>query len=259
MLENSLKTRLRRGETVLSGWLHVASSFSAELMARQGFDVLVLDAQHGMLDFADAVSMVQGAQLGGARAMARVAGLDAGVIAKFLDAGCEGIICPMVNTRGDAEAFVRACRYPPLGARSYGPTRAALHYGSTYPEHANELVLTLAMIETAEGYVNLESILETPGLDGIFVGPGDLNQSLYGRSIIDSEAPEFLEILERIVVKTRERGLHAGLFCGGIAYAQRMVDMGFNFVNVSADSRLLAASASAVVNAFRASETKVGY
>ena len=98
----------------------------------------------------------------------------------MLDAGCYGIICPMVNSRAECEAFVQACRYPPQGYRSFGPTRATLYAGKDYAPNANATVLTFAMIETKQALDNLDAILSVPGLDAIYVGPADLSQSLGG-------------------------------------------------------------------------------
>src|SRR5690606_16709402 len=107
------------------------------------------------------------------------------ILMKMLDAGCYGLICPMVNTREEAERFVGACRYPPRGYRSSGPIRASIYGGADYSEKANDTILIFAMIETKEALDNLEEIMTTPGLDGVYVGPSDLTISLGGKAGLD--------------------------------------------------------------------------
>src|SRR3712207_138583 len=126
---------------------------------------------------------------------ARVNWNDPGTIMKLLDAGCYGVICPMIEGRADAEAFVGACRYPPEGYRSYGPFRASLYGGPDYAANANETVVTMAMIETRAALDDLDGILSVPGLDAVFVGPSDLGQSLGFGPGMDREEPELVEAI----------------------------------------------------------------
>ncbi len=248
MLENPLRSIWANDAVVINGWLHIPSSFASEVMAHQGWDSLTLDAQHGPFEFSSALGMIQAIQTTPTAVVARVAWNDPGAIMKYLDAGVHAIICPMVNTRQECEAFVGACRYPPQGFRSYGPTRAALHFGAEYAASANGFVVTMPMIETAQALENLEQILDVPGVDAIFVGPGDLGQALYGQAQIDRDTPEFITTLERIAKTARARNINAGIFTGGSAYAKRMIELGYNFVTVSSDARLMAVGAKHVLN-----------
>lgn len=257
MLRNSVKTLWDEDLAATSGWLHLGHPFAAELMSAQGFDAIVVDHQHAPYGMDTALSLISAISRSTAAPMARVAWNDPAEIMKFLDAGALGIICPMVGTAQQALDFVGACRYPPLGYRSYGPTRAALIHGTEYGSHANNAVLTMAMIETAEGLANLDAILETPQLDGIFVGPSDLNQSLGNGAKLDSLEPGFLAILERIVVKTRAAGKQAGIFCGSASYAVSMQRLGYRFLVLSSDSRMLAAAARAALETFKAGSSTV--
>lgn len=251
MLENLIQLQLAKDQAVSVGWLHLGHPFVAELLAAQGFDALVVDYQHAPYGMDTALSLVAAVSKSTAVPLVRSSWNDAAEIMKFLDAGALGVICPMVNSALEAQAFVAACRYPPRGIRSYGPTRAALIHGSTYGKNADNAVLTLAMIETKAGFENLDSILETPELDGIFVGPSDLNQSLGNGAKLDSLEPEFLNILERIAVKTRNAGKQVGIFCGSAEYALQMQQLGYRFLVLSADSRLLAAAAKSTLEAFK--------
>ena len=247
MRENRLKTIWREGGTIVNGWLHVPSSFSAEVMAHAGLDSLTIDMQHGPVDYGRLVPMLQAISTTDTVPVVRVPWHDPGLIMQVLDAGCYAVICPMISTRGQAESFVGACRYPPAGYRSYGPYRAALYGGEDYTDHADETIVTIAMIETREALDNLEGILDVTGLDAVFVGPSDLGQSLgYGPGV-DREEPEVVEAMGRVLAAATERGLAAGIFTGSSGYASRMVEKGFSFVNVSTDVRLMAGAAAEIV------------
>jgi 4-hydroxy-2-oxoheptanedioate aldolase len=261
LLENPLRTIWANNRVVINGWLHIPSSFASEVMAHQGWDSLTLDTQHGSYDFSSAVGMIQAIQTTSTPVVVRVSWNEPGAIMKYLDAGVHAIICPMVNTPAECEAFVQACRYPPLGFRSYGPTRAALHFGPKYAASANGFVVTMPMIETAQALENLEQILDVPGVDAIFVGPGDLGQALYGQAQIDRETPDFLVTLERIAKTARAKNIGAGIFTNSSAYAKKMIEIGYNFVTISSDARLLAGAAKQVLNEIKndSGQAKSGY
>jgi len=163
---------------------------------------------------------------------------------KILDAGCYGIICPMVSNRKEAEKFIQACQYPPNGYRSFGPIRASIYGGSDYAKHADKEILKLAMIETKEALEKLDEILDTPNLDGIYIGPADLSLAVGEEPGFDK--PEntraFKEIL-RVLESAKKRNLFTGIHNGSAEYAQKMIDKGFNLVTVGSDSRYIAAGA----------------
>lgn len=253
MFRNRLRQIWAEGRSVLNGWLSIGNGFTAEIMAAQGYDALTIDAQHGALDTSDILPMLQAMQAAQVTPLVRVPWRDPGPIMKALDAGAQGIICPMVNSTAEAEEFVSYCRYPPKGQRSYGPSRASFAYGG-YDLSANEEVLTLAMIETAEGIANLDAILATEGLDGIYIGPADLTLSTQGGRLapgFDREEPEMLALIQDILARCKAAGRRAGLHCGTPAYAARAVGWGFDLTTVSGDTRLLASAAQASVKAWR--------
>ncbi len=231
----------------MNGWLHVPSSFSAEVMAHAGLDSLTIDMQHGPVDYGNLVPMLQAISTTDTVPVVRVPWHDPGLIMQVLDAGCYAVICPMISTREQAESFVGACRYPPAGYRSYGPYRAALYGGEDYTDHADETIVTIAMIETREALENLDDILDVTGLDAVFVGPSDLGQSLGHGPGMDREEPEVVEAMDRVLASATERGLAAGIFTGSTGYATHMVEKGFRFVNVSTDAQLLARAAAEAV------------
>lgn len=254
MTPNTLKSLWAAGKPTINGWCSIGNAFTAEIMAAQGFDSVTIDMQHGALDYSNLLPMFQAMRASGAVLMARVPWNEPGIIMKALDAGAYGIICPMVNSAEEAARFVSYLRYPPLGQRSFGPTRVSFAAGANYAAEANDNILAFAMIETAEGMENLDAIAATKGLDGIYVGPADLTLSLtQGRLApgFDREEPEMIAALHCIVAACKRHGLRAALHCGTLDYAARAIGWGFDMATVGGDSRFLAAGAGAAVAGFR--------
>jgi 4-hydroxy-2-oxoheptanedioate aldolase len=249
-----LRTIWSEGRASLNGWCSIGNPFTAEIMAAGGFDSLTVDMQHGALDYADLLPMLQAMRASGATLLARIPWLDAGQVMRALDAGVMGVICPMIGTAEQAARLVSYMRYPPDGVRSYGPTRAVFAHGGDYAASANARVLAFAMIETAEGLANLDSIAGTPGLDGIYVGPNDLTLSVSeGRLAagLDREEPEIQAHLRAIAAACRRHGRIAAIHCGTAAYAARAIGWGYRMTTVGGDVRFLSAGAAEAVAAFR--------
>ena len=244
MKKNKLKELFKSGKPIINSWLSVPSSFSAEIMANQGWDSVTIDMQHGLIDYPNAVSMLQSISTTETTPLARVNWNEPGQIMKILDAGCYGVICPMVSNRNEAEKFVQACQYPPKGYRSYGPIRASIYGGSDYAKHADNEILKLAMIETKEALEKLNEILDTPNLDGIYIGPADLSLSVGEEPGFDKpeNSKAYSEIL-RILEAAKKRKLLTGIHNGTPEYAKKMIDKGFNLVTVGSDSRYIASGA----------------
>jgi len=250
LLARHLRTLWSAGGTVLNGWLHLPDALAAEVMARAGWDSLTVDLQHGMSGDAAALSMLQAITGTAVVPLVRVPGLDPERIMRMLDWGFLGVICPMVETAAQARALVQACRYPPHGDRSFGPTRAALIYGPEYGAWADAEVLIFAMIETVRGLENLDEILATPGLSGIYVGPGDLGQTMGIGAKLDRDDADFLETLRDLAQRTTARGLIPGVFAVSPAYGHRMAGFGYRLITLSSDFRLLNTGARQSVNEF---------
>ena len=244
MRKNKLKELFKAGKPIINGWLAVPSSFSAEVMANQGWDSLTIDMQHGLLDYPNAINMLQAISTTETTPMARVNWNEPGQIMKILDAGCYGIICPMISNRREAENFIQACQYPPKGYRSFGPIRASIYGGGDYVKHADQEILKLAMIETKEALEKLDEILDTPNLDGVYIGPADLSLAVGEEPGFDKDenTKAYKEIL-RILEATKKRNLLAGLHNGTAEYAEKMLEKGFNLVTVGSDSRYISAGA----------------
>jgi 4-hydroxy-2-oxoheptanedioate aldolase len=258
MRENSLKAIWARGEAVVNGWLSIPSSFSAEVMAHQGFDSLTVDMQHGVIDYQAAVTMLQAISTTPTMPLARVPWNDPAHLMKVLDAGVYGVICPMISTREQAEALVQACKYPPRGFRSWGPVRASLYAGADYGDHANAEVVVMPMIETAEALKNLDEILSVPGVDAIYVGPSDLSLALGYKPRLDQTDAGVVEAQKKIVATCQKHGVVAGIHNNSAAYALRMIEQGYRFVTVASDSRVMAVKAAEEVAAVRQTGVKAG-
>jgi 4-hydroxy-2-oxoheptanedioate aldolase len=230
---DTLRSRWAAGEVTFGAWLSVPSPVSAEAAARVGFDYVCVDTQHGAIDYQVAVHMIQAIILGGSRPIVRVPWNEQGVIGKMLDAGATGIVVPMVNTAQEARDVVRACRYPPLGARSFGPVMASMR-NARHELEANDQVATIPMIETVEAVANLEEILAVPGVDAVYVGPADLSLSLGLPAANNDGKPEFDAALVRIVGACRAAGVVPGIHASA-ALAEPRASAGFAMVTVSAD------------------------
>jgi 4-hydroxy-2-oxoheptanedioate aldolase len=251
MRPNRLRQIWKDGGAAVNGWLQIPHGFAAEIMAAQGWDSLTVDLQHGPVGYDVALTMLQAFSSSDVTPLARVPWNEPGIIMKMLDAGCYGIICPMINTPEEAKRFVGACRYPPAGYRSFGPTRVSFYAGADYAPNANETVIALAMIETMQAIQNLDAILDTPGLDGVYVGPADLSQSLTGKPGVDHKEPRMVELLDQILEGCNKRGLIAGINVASTDYACHIIEKGYRFVTIQADGRLLATAANEAIKAVK--------
>ena len=211
-----MKSRLREtwdsGKPALNGWLGIPSTFSAEIMSHQDFDSITIDLQHGLTDYSIAVPMMQAMSASDATMLCRVPWLEAGIIMKLLDAGAMGIICPMINSREEAEEFVGATLYSPDGYRSSGPVRANIIH-SDYHNSANDQIISLAMIETEQAVENAEAICSTPGLTGIYVGPSDLAISMGEDPGLDRKPGKVYDAIQHVLKTAKAAGIRAGLHC----------------------------------------------
>ena len=242
MRENAVKRLWQQDKPALGGWLSIPSSFSAEIMASQELDWLCVDTQHGVIGYDAAVPMLQAMSASKVTPIVRVPWNEPSIIMKMLDAGAYGVIVPLVNDRAQAEAAAAACRYPPRGIRSYGPTRASYYAGFDYFAHANDEVLCIPQIETVEALENLDDILSVPGIDACYIGPMDLSISMGITPEMDGEAPQYAEARRRIVEACRRHGVIAGVNSTARTAAKRIED-GFRFVLVTGDAGGLARAA----------------
>jgi len=253
MRENRLRALWQKDQAAVNGWLAIGNSFSAETMAHQGWDTLTIDLQHGVIDYQAMLPMLQAISTTPTVPIVRVPWLEPGIIMKSLDAGAYGLICPMVNSREDAQKFVAWSSYAPKGTRSFGPIRALLYGGADYPTHANNSIVRFAMIETAQALDNLDAIMSVEGLDAIYIGPSDLSLALGCRPVFDDVDPPVAQAIDHILERATAHGIMAGVHNGIAEGALARIAKGFRFVTVSSDARLMAAGSQQVLAKMRAS------
>lgn len=253
MRENHVLRRWRAGEATLGGWLAIGNAYTAELMGMLGFDWLAIDLQHGQIGFDDLHQLLPAISATPALPLVRVPWNAPDQIMKALDAGAFGVIVPMVNSAAEARAAVAACRYPPLGQRSFGPIRAALHAGRGYAREANSQLACVVMIETAEALAAIDEILAVEGIDAIYIGPSDLGLSRGRSPRGDDDDPEHLADVAHILAAARRHGVAAGIHCSSLEFAQRWLEAGFVMVTVGSDSGFLSRAAAADLAAARRS------
>ena len=246
-----LHDRWAAGKPALNGWCSIPSTVTAEIMSNHDYDSLTIDLQHGLVDYQTALTMLQAMNASGITPMARVPWNEPGIIMKLLDAGCLGIICPMINTAEDAAAFVGAMRYAPDGYRSSGPTRAIMVHGADYHHQANETLVSMAMIETVEAFGNVDAICATEGLTGLYVGPSDLAVSMGHNPGLDRQEEDVDAAIGKILETAKKHGLKAGIHCGSPDYLKSAYERGFDFVTIASDIRLIGQAIAMNINAIR--------
>jgi 4-hydroxy-2-oxoheptanedioate aldolase len=240
---NKIKEMWRAGQYVTMGWLSISHGFTAEIMARQGFDTLCIDMQHGTTEMNEVWPMLQAISQTDTVPVVRVPWNDPATIMKALDLGAYGIIVPLVNTAEEAAKAVSACRYPPVGIRSSGPVRA-LHYGGAdYVANANDEIVIMAMIETKEGLANLDAICATPGLDAVYIGPADLSFALDMAPRGDNPDPVHIATCDQICESAHRHGIKAVMHCASAAFAAEAVKRGFDMVMLTSDLASMIAGA----------------
>lgn len=246
--------KIRNREPVVGYWIASDNPPATERIAGLGYDFVVLDGQHGLLEYRGLLNGLMAISAAGdAVGLVRVEANNPTTIGKALDAGAAGVIVPLINSAEEAAAAVAAARYPPTGIRSYGPTRSGLRIGPS-PADADAAVLVLGMIETAAGLADLEAIAATPGLDGLFVGPSDLTLGVGGAYPGDPSATDAFEAaLARIRAACEANGSVAAIYCPSGALAARRLADGFTFVTVASDLSHLEEAARAHLDRARGS------
>ncbi len=233
-----LLERLQNKQPIINGWLSEATAFKAELMAKQGFHSITVDLQHGLQDYQQMVQGFHGLRGSHVVPMVRVAWNHPDQIMKALDAGALGVICPMINSKAEAEQFVEALFYPPKGERSFGPIRAAQIYDD-YFARANETIIGFAMIETEKALNNIDEILSAKGINGIYVGPSDLSVSHGFAPGMDRTEKEMVEKIDYILAKGKEYKVATAIHTDNADYAVKMFHKGFDMITLSSDIRAM--------------------
>jgi 4-hydroxy-2-oxoheptanedioate aldolase len=244
------------GRAARNAWLTIPDAHLAETVAARGVaEAVTLDLQHGLFDRGTAVHAIRAIAAHGAAPLVRLPEVDAALTGYLLDAGAAGVIAPMVESRPEAEALVAACRYPPRGRRSHGPTRAALRPGAD-AFAAAEAAVVFAMVETREGLDRCEDLAAVDGLDGLFIGPGDLGLALGLGVGQDREEPELRDAFARVLAACRRAGKRAAIHAGSAAYAARMAGEGFDLVTVWVDAVAVAITLAAAAEVWEANRPR---
>lgn len=252
MTAPSLAARLRAGETLLCGWAGLSDPIAAEAMARAGLGAVCLDNQHGFLDFSALRGAITGVVGAGSAPVVRIPIGDFAFLGRVLDMGAEGVICPMVNSRADAERLVEALKFPPLGERSWAPHRVTMLWDmapADYLSRANAETLGFAMIETGRAVDNLDDILSVEGIDGVFVGPNDLSISLSDGARVDHAADEVWRAAEWIASRAKAHGKHAGIYANTLELIPRCRDMGYRLIASGSDLGFIRTGAAGLAGA----------
>ncbi len=253
MRPNRLKQLQTEKRTAINAWVSMGSGYLAEVLGHTGFDAVTVDLQHAPMGFDLAVQLLQAISATPAVPLARCAGSTLAEINKLLDAGAYGVICPLIDNVDEAAFFARACRYPPRGARSFGPARGLLYGGADYLAQADGQIMSLAMIETTNALEQIERIMDVEELDGVYVGPSDLGIAMgLGPNAWPDE--RMTQAVAHILQAVHARGKYAGIFCGPAEMGEACARMGYDLVTPGNDVQLLRAGAEARIKGVRATE-----
>jgi 2-dehydro-3-deoxyglucarate aldolase/4-hydroxy-2-oxoheptanedioate aldolase len=252
MFENVLKTKLKAGKKTIGAWAQLASQFTAEILSSAGFDWLMLDMEHAPGDIQTLISQIQAMKGTTCVPLVRAPWNDFVIIKKILDAGAQGILIPYVNSGGEAEQAVKACKYPMEGIRGMAGSPRAAGYGrniGNYLQRANDEIFIMIAIETLEAVSNLDAILLVKGLNGVFIGPMDLSSSMGFAG--DSSKPEVQSVIHEIEKKVLASGKALATTTGNWEQANDLFKRGYQMLMLMADGVSLAALATQKVNQFR--------
>lgn len=243
MPEDHFRQAASERRPLFNAWLTLNSPFLIELIGEAGWDCITIDQQHGLGGNEALVACLTAAKACGLPAIVRVANNDPGLVGRALDAGAQGIMCPLINGVDDAEAFVRAVKYPPRGLRSWGPYRARLGHEGDYFTTANAFTIACPQIETKGALDQLDDILALDGVDMVCLGPNDLSVGLTGR--LDIWAPEVQEAMTLVLRKAREKSVMTLIFANDVAFAKPRVEEGWDVVAVGTDAGWFSSAAAA--------------
>lgn len=245
----NVKQKLAGGHVSFGSWLRLGSPAVAEVMARMGFDWLIIEGEHAAADMATVQAILQAMNGTDTVPILRVPWNDPVTVKVALDVGVKGIMFPMVNSRQEAEDAVRACRYPPEGVRGLGPGRATLYglHRAEYLREANEDLLIYIIIEHDQAVRNVDEIVSVPGIDGAFFGYSDYAASIGLTGQTDH--PRVHEARRAVLAATRRAGIAAAYAAGSVEQARQLVEEGFRLVTVSSDAGFIGDGARAALTA----------
>lgn len=226
------------GKAAINVFLKIPHAWTAEMISYLDFDAITIDLQHGPLDFPEMISMLQ-AMNKEKYPMVRLAWNDPAEAMHCLDAGVKGVICPMINNRTEAEQFVNACFYPPVGNRSWGPWRANLPSRATYRQDYHVDVRLFAQIESKAGLENVEDIAATPRLSGLYLGPYDLSIDLGYEKMADFSDPTFMVHVKKVLAAAKKSKILAAVQAYNEDDAAMLAKLGFDMVTPVDESAVM--------------------
>jgi 4-hydroxy-2-oxoheptanedioate aldolase len=246
---NAFKRAIKTGTLQIGLWSSLSDSISVEILAASGIDWILLDTEHAPNELPMVCRQLQAMDSGTAHPIVRPPWNDAVMIKRFLDAGAQTLLIPMVQTVEEARRVVAAARYPPHGIRGFASAARASGFGriSGYYERCQEEICAVVQIETRVALDNLEEIAGVEGIDGLFIGPGDLSADL--GYLGNASHPEVVRVIDKAIARIRACGKPAGILTNE-ELAPHYIDRGCVFVGVGSDVGLLSKSASRVVETF---------
>jgi 4-hydroxy-2-oxoheptanedioate aldolase len=250
-LHNPFKQALKSGRLQIGLWHSLSSPLAVEILADAGFDWILLDTEHAPNELPMVLAELQAMSGGAAHAVVRPAWNDPVIIKRLLDIGAQSLLIPYVETEEEARRAVMSVRYPPEGFRGFAGQARASRYGRIKGYHgaANAQICLLVQVETRRGLENLERVAGVEGVDGVFVGPGDLSAAL-GR-LGQPNHPEVVKIIDDMILRIKDAGSAPGILTGDPELAQHYIELGCLFAAVGSDIGLLARGADQLAAKFR--------
>ena len=253
--KRNLKERLRRAEVTIGSWITIGNEIIAEIMARQGFDWLVIDMEHSAIDLSQTQNLARIIAAAGCTPLVRVPENDPVIIKRVMDTGAHGVIVPMVNTKAEAQRAVGAVYYPPRGSRGVGLARAQ-GYGTrfeAYKEWLTREAVVIVQVEHIDAVKNLKEILTVPNIDGFMVGPYDLSGSMGFPGEFDR--PELKGCIRDILTLAKDSRITAGFHVipPDVKEVALRISQGYRFIAVSLDTLILQRAAEGLVSSCRRS------
>ena len=249
---NTFKHAIAAGKLQIGLWSILSSHITVEIIAGAGFDWIVLDTEHSPNELPMVYSQLQAcAADGAAHPVVRVPWNDMVDIKRYLDIGAQTLLIPTIETREEAEKAVAYTRYPPHGVRGFSGAPRANRFGRVkdYATTCERELCLLLQIETVRGLENLEAIAGVEGVDGVFIGPGDLSAAL--GHVGNPKHPDVLATIEKTIARIRACGKSVGILTPDEALAKRYIELGCMFVAVGSDQGLLARSSEQLAARFR--------
>ncbi len=254
--ENRVKRMIKAGQKTAGAWAQLCSPIATEILARGGFDWILIDMEHAPGDILTLVSQCQAVAAAGTGAVpfVRVPWNDLVWIKRILDAGAYGLMIPYVNTEEEAIQAVRACKYPPQGIRGIAGSPRAAGYGrdtTSYLKRANDEIFVMLQVETPQAVDNLEKIAQVPGVDALFIGPMDLSTSMGHMG--NPGHPDVQATIAAVEARAKKLGMPLGTISGGWEQAKTLYDRGYQLITLTSDSVLISKAGADIMGKFRES------